>query len=120
MLKLTGAVLMLSLAPYLQCLGLDDDQACTAIFVYGVNVEVTNQAGTPIANATCTLQDGNYIEVLQTLTAGEYFGAGEREGTYTLTVQATGYQSVTVEDIVVGADECHVIPVTVKVPMTAQ
>lgn len=120
MLKLTGAVLMLSLAPYIQCLDSDDDRPCTMIFVYGVNVEVTNQAGAPIANATCTLQDGNYIEVMQTVTAGEYFGAGEREGTYTLTVEAPGYQSRTVQNIVVGADECHVIPVTVKVPMTAQ
>lgn len=121
MLKLAGVALMLSLAPYLQCSGLDGGQPCTAIFAYGVNAEVTNaQSGAAISGATLTLRDGTYIEVMQSVTAGDYFGAGERKGTYTLTVSATGFQPVTVENIVVQSDPCHVIPVTVKVPMTSQ
>jgi len=89
--------------------------------VYGVSAEVTDaQTGAAIANATLTLQDGNYIEVMQSITPGEYFGAGERPGTYSLTAQASGFQSVTVDNIVVESDPCHVIPVTVQVAMPPQ
>lgn len=121
MLKLAGVAVMVSIAPYLQCIAVDDGQPCTMVYVYGVNAEVTNAAtNAPISGATLTLKDGTYIEVMQSVTAGEYFGAGERKGTYTLTVAAAGFQTVTVENIVVRADPCHVIPVTVKVPLTSQ
>ncbi len=121
MLKFAGVAVMLAIAPYLRCIAVDDGQPCTMVYVYGVNAEVTNaETNAPISGATLTLRDGTYIEVMQSVAAGEYFGAGERKGTYTLTVAAAGFQTVTVEDIVVRADPCHVIPVTVKVPLTSQ
>ena len=51
---------------------------------------------------------------------GVYVGAGERAGTYTLTVEAEGFEPVTIEDIVVEADECHVIGVSREVTLTAR
>ena len=38
--------------------------------------------------------------------------AGERVGTYTSTIEAEGFEPVTIEDIVIETDECHVIGVT--------
>jgi uncharacterized surface anchored protein len=99
--------------------------ACTANFVMGVNVRVIDAAtGAAIGGATLTLADGDYTEILteslSSSISGSYYGAGERPGTYTLTVQAAGYQDATLEDIVVVTDECgcHVIPVERTVEMT--
>jgi len=87
------------------------DLVCTEVFVYGLTVTLTDDNGVPITGATLTLTDGNYSETLQELENGVYVGAGERAGTYTLAIAADGYMPVTVEHIVVNADECHVIPV---------
>lgn len=86
------------------------DTACTEIFVSGVNVSVTDQDGQPVTGAVLTLTEGDFSETMEDLGDGEYAGAGERAGTYTLTVDADGFETATVENIVVGADECHVIP----------
>ena len=51
---------------------------------------------------------------------GGYLGAGERAGTYTLTVDADGFETAVIEDIVVDADICHVIPVTREVSLAAR
>ncbi len=83
--------------------------ACTDLFAYGVNVTVTNAAtGQPVNNATLTLTEGAYNEVLQLIPTGDYVGAGERAGTYTLTATAPGFQPQTTNDIVVTAGRCHV------------
>ena len=87
----------------------DGGTACTEIFVSGVNVSVTDQDGQAVAGAVLTLTEGDFSEIMQDLGDGEYAGAGERAGTYTLTVEADGFDTATVEDIVVGEDECHVI-----------
>ena len=86
---------------------------CTEIFVYGLNVTVTDGNGDPVPGATLTLVEGNFSEVMVEIRPeeGEYVGAGERAGTYTLIVEAEGYDTATIENIVVNADECHVIPV---------
>jgi Carboxypeptidase regulatory-like domain len=92
--------------------------ACTALYAYGVNASVTNAStGAPIGNATLTLKDGDYEEVMQPFPTGDYVGAGERKGTYTLTAEAPGFESKTIENIVVTADECHVQGVHVDVAL---
>ena len=83
---------------------------CTEIFVYGVTVTVTDEAVEPVTGAVLTLTDGDYSETMEELAEGEYAGAGERAGTYTLVVQADGFEPATIEGIIVDADECHVIP----------
>jgi hypothetical protein len=94
---------------------------CTALYAYGVSATVTNAAdGSPIDNATLTLSEGGYSEVMQFIVTGDYVGAGERAGTYTLTATAPGLESRTISDIVVTADECHVRGVHVAVVLQPQ
>ncbi len=94
--------------------------ACTALFAYGVSVTVTDaETGDPIENATLTLEEGSYRETLQYPGTGDYVGAGERAGTYTLTVNADGYQQQVIRDIVVTEDECHVRGVHLDVQLQA-
>jgi hypothetical protein len=88
-----------------------DNRGCTQVYVYGVNVTLTDaETGEPITGATLTLRDGDYVEVLEAFPTGdgEYAGAGERAGTYELTIAKVGYETQVIEDIVVTADECHV------------
>lgn len=96
-----------------------DGIVCTEIFVYGLNVTVTDVNGNPIAGATLTLTDGDYTETMEEIRDGEYVGAGERAGTYTMRVDADGFVTQTITDIVIDEDECHVIPVAREVTLTA-
>jgi len=95
---------------------------CTEIYVYGVNVTVTDENGDPVSGATLTLVEGEFSEVMEEIRPGEgeYVGAGERAGTYTLIVEADGYDTATIENIAVNADECHVIPVSREVILMQQ
>jgi len=103
------------------CTALPGPIACTALYAYGVSATVTDQqTGVPIDNATLTLTEGTYQEEMQSYQEGEYVGAGERAGTYTLTAMAPGFQSQTIENIVVTADECHVHGVHLDVELSPQ
>ena len=83
------------------------------LYFVDVNATVTNaDTDEPISDATLTLTEGDYTETMMELSEGNYAGAGERAGTYTLTVEADGFGTQTIEDIFVDADECHVTPVT--------
>ncbi len=101
------------------CFPILDGTICTDDFRAGVNVTVTDENGDPISGATLTLTEGDFSETMEESSrAGEYFGAGERAGAYTLTVEAVGFEPVVVDDIVVDEDECHVIPVAQEVSLT--
>ncbi len=98
---------------------------CTAQYVYGLTVRVTDENSDPVVGATLTLTEGEYVEVIPgppgtgvELEGGIYLGAGERPGTYTLTVEKSGFKPVTIENIVIEADECHVIGVSRDVVLT--
>lgn len=100
------------------CVPVNDGVVCTAVFVYGVNVTVADENGNPVSGATLTLTDGDYTEVMEEFEPGTYVGAGERAGTYSLTVEAEGFESTIIEGIAVDEDECHVIGVTREVTLT--
>ncbi len=113
------AVLLIPGLPFGECL-MDEPVACTQQFVYGVNVTVTDSAThQPIEGATLTLTDGDHSEVMDELSGGSYAGAGERAGTYVLTIDAEGFDSMLIENIVVEADLCHVVPVALDLTLTA-
>ena len=103
------------------CCWIPDGVICTLEFAYGIAVTVTDENGGPITGATLTLTDNGYTETMVELAdpqPGVYLGAGERAGTYTLTVEAEGFEPATLENIFVDEDVCHVIPVERTVSLT--
>ena len=98
----------------------DDNQIfCTAQFVYGSNVIVLDAStGNPIfQDIEVKAVDGTYQEILELVPSSEYafVGAGERAGTYVVTITKAGYQTYTSAPIVLTRDECHVIPQSLTV-----
>ena len=91
----------------------EDQIVCTQEFVYGLNVVVLDsETGNPIfQDIEVKATDGAYQETLQLIPGLEYSfaGAGERIGTYTITVTKVGYQTYTSSPIVVTRNVCHVI-----------
>ena len=96
--------------------------ACTDQFVYGLAVEVvdaTNGVGLA-ASATLTLRDGDFLQTsTESFDGLTLLGAGERAGTYEVTVSHPGYADWMRSSIEVTADECHVIPVTLRAELVA-
>lgn len=91
----------------------DGQTNCTDVFMYGLNVtvkdavtDVTLQEGVLVKAV-----DGSYEETLQVEEnpSAVFVGAGERAGSYVLTVSKAGYQTFTSQTITLTADECHVI-----------
>jgi hypothetical protein len=91
---------------------------CTGGEVAGLSVEVTDMTtSAPIVNATVMASDGTYSETLMSLDNGDYVGAFDRAGTYTLSVIAPGYVAQTPGPVTVVSDGCHVTTQTVTVPL---
>ena len=94
---------------------------CTASIDPGLTVRVTDaRTGEGVMGATVTATDGDYVEVLDPpgSSSGSHVGAYERPGTYTLTIEAQGYVSQTIEDVVVERGVCHVHMVWRTVELT--
>ncbi|MDE3003080.1 MAG: carboxypeptidase-like regulatory domain-containing protein [Gemmatimonadota bacterium] len=116
-LWVSGTVMSAMLVMLMGCrtVGIGEPIVCTEQFVYGLNVTVLDQStGAAIAaDATMTLHQGTYEEVVTDSWDGTTLsGAGERPGIYAVTVEHPGYQTWTLAGVVVTADECHVIPVS--------
>ena len=110
---LAAAVLSLSACDVL------DPKICTGEYRLGVRVEVVSAAdGSAITDGLAgTLVEGSYVEVME-VVENELRGAGERPGTYTLVINATGYETWWRVDLRVPADECHVITQHVTAELT--
>ena len=103
----------------------DDNQIfCTDQFVYGLNVIVLDAStGNPIfQDIEVKAVDGTYQEILELVPGLEYafVGAGERAGTYVVTITKAGYQTYTSAPIVLTRDECHVIPQSLTVNLQSK
>ncbi len=121
-MKSIGAFSLVALF-LLGCPPVMDPVICTEIFVFGLNVTVTDGNGDPVSGATLTLVEGDYTEIMTEIDpmgqSGVYVGAGERAGTYSLTIEAGGFDTVTFDNnIAIDADECHVIPVGLALSLT--
>lgn len=96
--------------------------ACTTDFRYGVVVEVRDSAtGAPAADgARLIARDGAYADTSDQLPFTEPLilqAAGERGGTYHLTVQKSNYREWTRTGVRVREDGCHVVPVRLVAPL---
>lgn len=110
--------IVMPLAFGLNCLP-GNDIVCTLQYVYGVKVALTDVTdGEIIGGATLTLRDGVHREILRETMPGQYVGAGERAGTYDLTIEAEGYAPASRNLIIVMADACHVNPVNLSIELT--
>ena len=99
----------------------DPNIACTTQLVPGVSVTITDSVtGTVsgIANAWATAREGTYSDsavavMLPTQLIVNL--AGERAGTYVVSVGATGYKTQSTSGVtVVRADACHVKTVLIN------
>ena len=89
--------------------------ACTSEFRYGLSVMVTDSISGALVNAPADfyLRDGAYVDSARAHPSGYWMSAGERAGTYELTVRAQGYREWTRSGIVVTRGICHVDGVSV-------
>jgi hypothetical protein len=95
--------------------------ACNLNLVYGLTIVATDSTtGAPLAGAATIVEvrDGEYVDTLPDF-GNEYSGAGERPGTYSVTVKRLGYLVWSRDDIRVREDECHVIPVRIHARLQA-
>jgi hypothetical protein len=94
---------------------------CTAIAVDAIVVTVVDSVtGQRICDATVTAVEGSFSQVLRPFPAGAectYSGPTERPGTYEVRVTRPGYAPAAMTNVRGGADECHVIPVKLTVPL---
>jgi len=95
---------------------------CTALYAYGITVTVVDSlSGAPVgAGATVIATDGAYADTVthHAGSANDFpFGtAGERAGTYAVTVLKSGYDAWTRSGITVTRNVCHVngVAITAK------
>lgn len=87
-------------------------QTCTTVFVYGLEITVTDATTSqPVTSGiTVTATDGAYSEELE-LSNTTWIGAGERPGTYAISVTSQQYTPATLTAVAVRmtSDDCHVV-----------
>lgn len=91
---------------------------CTLEYRYGIYGTIVDNNGDAIPGLTVMISATNYSEAAVVFNGTQYVGAGEREGTYTITATASGYEPRTVTGVVVTGDECHVTPVQQNIVLT--
>ena len=96
--------------------GCPPEQACTLIAVWSVNLDVVDEAGAPIPDATATWSvDGGSPEPCEVV--GDILACGsEIAGDLTIEAAAPGFESQSTT-VTVGADECHVITEMVELTL---
>ncbi|GJG85465.1 hypothetical protein tb265_06460 [Gemmatimonadetes bacterium T265] len=102
----------------------DGGVICTAVFAYGVVVEIRDSvSGAPLAaGARGAVHDGAYVDSLRpaeavssdTTSLYSREAAGERAGTYAIEVVRSGYRTWTKSGVTVTRDACHVRPQRVR------
>ena len=115
-LLLSLALMVAASSSLLAC---DLGMSCSTNYVFGVVVTVRDaNSQVPLTTAIVTLVDGAWREALTAQPLETvYRGAGEREGTYTITVSAPGYRTSAPRTVTVTGDECHVQPVSITVDL---
>lgn len=89
----------------------NEEVICTFIYIYGLEISLIEKStANPVTGAVKIIaKDGNYEETLENYDLNyPFYGAGERRGTYVLTITSDNYKTFVSEPIVVTGDECHV------------
>lgn len=108
----------------------DDDQSseesvvlCTTEIVPSFRITVVdNEDNSLVDDVTVTVIENNFSEVLSAESIGVYTGPDERVGTYIITLEKEGFQTLTVTDapsVALTPDLCHVDTVTLTYTITA-
>lgn len=99
----------LGAAPLLLAACAQQPVICTALYAYGLTVTVVDApTGDSLRVAPAGVaHDGSWSETMQVF-GNHLLGAGERAGTYDITVTAPGYRAWDTTGVKVTADECHV------------
>lgn len=89
---------------------------CTMQFVYGISATVTDAAtGADITpGSSLIVREGTYVDSVAAGPGSFLAAAGERAGTYEVTVRRSGYHPFSRSGVVVTRDECHVHPVRIE------
>jgi len=120
--RIEGWVLVVALLLGLLLTACGDESlgpVCTAQAVFGINLRVTDGAGTPLAQSALGVAvDGAYTDTLIVISDMDLAGAVERPGTYDVAVFHPGFATWSADAVVVTADACHVIPVALDVSLT--
>jgi hypothetical protein len=90
--------------------------ACSQVYVYGISLKVQNAVtGARITDSTAVqIKDGGYVESYNYLgpadqpTSGVLSVAGERAGTYNISIRKDGFAPYDTAGIKVTRDVCHV------------
>ena len=117
-------ILFLIVITLLACNSDDSNpQYCTEEYVYGLSITIRDAVDNTIITDGLTVKasDGFYEEELMRIeNSNNFFGAGEREGTYIIEITSTNYQDFTSDPILVTRtdDDCHVITEMIEFQVT--
>ncbi|MDY2586075.1 hypothetical protein [Winogradskyella aquimaris] len=117
-------ILFLIVITLLACNSDDSNpQYCTEEYVYGLSITLRDAVDNTIVTDGLTVKasDGFYEEELMRIeNSNNFFGAGEREGTYIIEITSTNYQDFTSDPILVTRtdDDCHVITEIIEFQLT--
>jgi hypothetical protein len=100
--------------------GCDSTTNCTTQLNHSVVLEVVDaETGEPVVAVVSFLHDGQGPTVAEETAPGQYLIGEEEDGTFHVTVQADGYETVEDEQYEVGQeDECHVKTVQATIELT--
>lgn len=85
--------------------------------VAGIEVRLSDSAGTPVSGAEAVLVDGTYNEALREVGDGWYTGAFDRPGYYQLDVTARGFAPMMQPGVWVAEDDCGVVTERLEVTL---
>ncbi len=96
---------------------------CNTIYTYGLALQLSVPSGINVSQLRVSIQDGSYQEIKTASDGYSVNGvlsipaAGERPGTYQVTVTHPNLQTAVVSNIVVSGDRCHVNSQSVSIPL---
>ena len=98
------------------CSSITSPRGCSTDYVYAVNVQVKDSVSNAMSasGAQMIARDGIYVDSVSAaanrpeVDALPLHAAGEREGTYTVTVRKSGFRDWTRANVQVTKGECHV------------